>query len=257
MTQDFANKNKSKSSRKSGGTRSNSKKPAAKKTQAKKKPANKRNTRKNEKQGMSLPAWAFLLIGLFIGGFINGIYHLATMDVSEVQNSEVQDTDQAKKTEPQKDANTKTIKPSVKPSTEKAKTEKSKTDKTKTEQPKKTAQKPEKDQPKDFTYYESLKKATIDVPAEQLKPAPKSNIDYYLQTDSFKNRDDAERRRIELIMLNMDAHIHSVVAESGTTWHKVVAGPYKTRTSMSKARSTMADMNIKSIVHKRKSGKAF
>lgn len=252
MTQDFANKNKSKSSRKSGGTRSNSKKPAAKKTQAKKKPANKRNTRKNEKQGMSLPAWAFLLIGLFIGGFINGIYHLATMDVSEVQ-----DTDQTEKTEPQKDANTKTIKSSVKPSTEKAKTEKSKADKTKTEQPKKTAQKPEKDQPKDFTYYESLKKATIDVPAEQLKPAPKSNIDYYLQTDSFKNRDDAERRRIELIMLNMDAHIHSVVAESGTTWHKVVAGPYKTRTSMSKARSTMADMNIKSIVHKRKAGKAF
>lgn len=236
MTRDYANKNKNKSNRKSGGARSGTKKPAAKKTQAKKKPANKRNASKAQKQGMSLPAWAFLLIGLFIGGFISGIYQLATMEISEEEKT-------AATQDAATDAKTVKRKEEVKPQANKPKPE-----------PKTVAK---SDKPKDYTYYESLKKSNVHVPAEQLKPAPKSDIDYYLQTDSFKNPDDAERRRVELIMLNMDAHIHSVVADSGTTWHKVVAGPYKTRSSMSKARSTMADMGIKSVVHKRKDGKPF
>ncbi|MDQ7074581.1 MAG: SPOR domain-containing protein [Gammaproteobacteria bacterium] len=48
---------------------------------------------------------------------------------------------------------------------------------------------------------------------------------HYFQVGSFKQREDAERRQVELILLGLEAKIQSARIK-GATWYRVRLGPY-------------------------------
>ena len=77
-----------------------------------------------------------------------------------------------------------------------------------------------------------------------------STISYILQAGSFRNRDEAEAVRVNLLLLNLPVSIQTV-ENLGDTWHRVIVGPYSTAVTMSSARNILQSNSIESIVLKR------
>ncbi len=104
-----------------------------------------------------------------------------------------------------------------------------------------------------FEFYEILKEHEVKVDARVLEKTPeKSNIIYWLQAASFKNAIDAEQMRAKLILLSLDASVEKTLNKQQQAWHRVMIGPFKSRSRLAKARSILASNEINSILIKRK-----
>lgn len=108
-----------------------------------------------------------------------------------------------------------------------------------------------------FDFYTMLPEQSIDedmpapdraAPTEASKPGPAEH--YFLQAGSFRQREDADRRRAELLLLGLEPSIRESTGDNGR-WFRVYLGPFETRSKMSKARSLTAAQNIDTLVLKR------
>lgn len=117
-------------------------------------------------------------------------------------------------------------------------------------------QPPEEAAPKPrFDFYTMLPEQTIEEdgppPAQaQARPASKPNQYYLLQAGSFRQREDADRRRAELLLLGLEPRVEESRGDNGR-WFRVYLGPFESRSKMSKARSLTAGQNIDTLVLKR------
>jgi len=73
---------------------------------------------------------------------------------------------------------------------------------------------------------------------------------YFLQAGSFRQSEDAQRRRAELLLLGLDPNIEESTVDSGR-WFRVSLGPFESHDDVSKARSLLAGQNIDSVLLKR------
>jgi cell division protein FtsN len=111
-----------------------------------------------------------------------------------------------------------------------------------------------------FDFYTLLPVQTLEVEeTEVVEPAPDiskppttaaQQEPFLLQAGSFRQRDDAERRRAELLLLGLDPKIEESHSDTGR-WFRVYLGPFESRQSMSRARSLTANQNIDTLVLKR------
>lgn len=109
-----------------------------------------------------------------------------------------------------------------------------------------------------FDFYKMLPKQTIDVEPEPAAPPgstkstpPESTRQYYvLQAGSFRQLDDAERRRAELLFLGLEPTVEETIDDKGRLY-RVKIGPFESRSKMSKARSLTAGQNIDTLLLKR------
>jgi cell division protein FtsN len=107
-----------------------------------------------------------------------------------------------------------------------------------------------------FDFYTLLPEQTIDVevdPAEVTAPregASPSGEVYLLQAGSFRQREDADRRRAELLLLGLQPDIEETSGDNGR-WFRVYLGPFDSRSAMSRARSLTAGQDIDTLVLKR------
>lgn len=106
-----------------------------------------------------------------------------------------------------------------------------------------------------FDFYTMLSEQTQEEEAPRAETArPTANTapsEYYLlQTGSFRQREDADRRRAELLLLGLEPSIEESTGENGR-WFRVYLGPFQTRSGMSKARSLTAGQNIDTLLLKR------
>lgn len=111
---------------------------------------------------------------------------------------------------------------------------------------------PESPKPR-FDFYTLLPEQKIELPdIEPLETQQQSTpISYYLlQAGSFRRLEDADRRRAELILLGMDATISDTKGSSGR-WYRVQVGPFETRSKLAKARGTLANRGIDTLLLKR------
>jgi len=104
-----------------------------------------------------------------------------------------------------------------------------------------------------FDFYTLLPEREVIVPEQEGTPdeAASEQYQYILQAGSFKNSEDADRLRAQLILLGMTAKVDPV-SSNGSTWHRVQVGPFTSRSKLSKARSTLFDQNIDALLIKRK-----
>ena len=93
--------------------------------------------------------------------------------------------------------------------------------------------------------------ATPTETATEKAPALSEDI-YLLQVGSFKSESDADSLRVNLLLLNLDAHIEKVKPKPGETWYRVLVGPMDTRSQVSSARDKLASNRIDSLLLKRK-----
>ncbi|MBX2808082.1 MAG: SPOR domain-containing protein [Cellvibrionaceae bacterium] len=103
-----------------------------------------------------------------------------------------------------------------------------------------------------FDFYEILKQQKVDVPdrSAEVKAAQQARVDFYLQVASFRNPRDANALRAKLILLDINTEIETVKT-GDSTWHRVVSGPFASRSKMAKARSTLASMDLHALLLKR------
>lgn len=103
-------------------------------------------------------------------------------------------------------------------------------------------------------FYELLKETTVNVPepltSGEKNSAAEANFEYMLQAASFHRKKDAEHLRAELILLNMNADIEQVTV-NGKAWHRVLVGPFVSRSKLAQARSTLVSNNINPLTQKR------
>ena len=105
-----------------------------------------------------------------------------------------------------------------------------------------------------FDFYQLLKDQEVTVPdsiTQELASPSAQNITYLLQAGSFRNSADADRLRAQLLLLNLTATIEKVKASNGDDWHRVIVGPFESRSKLAKARSILASNEIDSLLLKR------
>lgn len=120
---------------------------------------------------------------------------------------------------------------------------------------------PEAEVPKPrFEFYTMLtednlgveEKEVVEPAADVSKPpaATESPEPYMLQAGSFRQKDDAERRRAELLLLGLEPKIEETSSDNGR-WFRVFLGPFESQESMSRARGLTANQDIDTLVLKR------
>ena len=75
---------------------------------------------------------------------------------------------------------------------------------------------------------------------------------YILQTGSFRSAKDAERQKATIAFQGIKARVSAVASSKGTTWHRVEAGPYESRSEMNAALDKLYAINIQPLVKKSK-----
>ena len=107
-----------------------------------------------------------------------------------------------------------------------------------------------------FDFYTLLKKTEIIVPnntsEESEDEQPEENFTYLLQAGSFKIANDAESRRVKLLLLNLNASVELINLGNGEKWHRVLVGPFTDSSSLAYARGKLAENAIDIVLLKRK-----
>lgn len=115
-----------------------------------------------------------------------------------------------------------------------------------------------------FEFYTMLQEQTMGVEEETVEaepvepaadvskpPSPTAAPEpYFLQAGSFRQNEDAQRRRAELLLLGLEPKIEESTVDSGR-WFRVSLGPFESHDDVSKARSLLAGQNIDSVLLKR------
>lgn len=104
-----------------------------------------------------------------------------------------------------------------------------------------------------YDFFEVLpsQKLTVDVdPAELPQRNSTSNKQLLLQAGSFRQADDAESRRAQLLLLGLNPAVEETNGSNGR-WFRVVIGPFESRSAMNKARSLTAQQDIDTLLVQR------
>jgi cell division protein FtsN len=108
-----------------------------------------------------------------------------------------------------------------------------------------------------FEFYERLKEQRVEVEAPAVEPAanvarPREAAPdvYLLQAGAFRQREDADSRRAQLIFLGLEPTIQASGA-GAERLYRVYLGPYVTRQAMNKARALTAGEGIETLTLKR------
>ncbi|MEM9254227.1 MAG: SPOR domain-containing protein [Pseudomonadota bacterium] len=113
-----------------------------------------------------------------------------------------------------------------------------------------------------FDFYTMLPEQSIEVEvtpepvepaADVSKPIATESDAYVLQAGSFRQREDADRRRAELLLLGLTPNVRETTGDNGR-WFRVYLGPFETRSAMTRARGLTANQNIETLVLKRPRG---
>jgi hypothetical protein len=116
-----------------------------------------------------------------------------------------------------------------------------------------SAGKTERPEPR-FDFYTLLPEQRIDVdidPESIATATPeKARDNYLLQAGSFKKPEDADRRRAELLLLGLEAHVEEVDGDNGR-WYRVYIGPFESRSRLARARGLTAQQGIDTLLLKR------
>ncbi|GAA5315755.1 MAG: SPOR domain-containing protein [Candidatus Pelagadaptatus aseana] len=175
-----------------------------------------RNTRNSNRkpapQPSRVPGWVWLFTGAILGAFIMFLMYLSGLAPQPIENT------------PSKNSN----------NTEAASG---------------------KDMPKPrFDFYKMLKESEVPVTTPSTRPdtqkptAATPDKEYILQAGSFRSASDADRLRAELIMMNLDAYIETSKIRDDEIWHRVLTGPYDSRSKMAKARGILVSNDISPLL---------
>lgn len=105
-----------------------------------------------------------------------------------------------------------------------------------------------------FKFYDLLPESEVIPPkvdSYQFKEKGAAKSYYYLvQTGSFRSQSDAERQKATIAFQGLKGNIKAVTNNSGTTWYRVVTGPFHSRSEMNSALDKLVNIGIEPLVKK-------
>lgn len=106
-----------------------------------------------------------------------------------------------------------------------------------------------------FDFYTVLPEQTIDVDVEPATVSqPRQTTDsetWLLQAGSFRQQEDADRRRAELLLLGLTPRIETSEDTGTGRWHRVYLGPFASRSEVSRVRGLTAAQDIDTLLLRR------
>lgn len=82
-------------------------------------------------------------------------------------------------------------------------------------------------------------------PAEAAKAVPSTQ--FFLQAGSFRNKNDADKLRAQIILLGQNVQIESGKVRE-ETWHRVLVGPYGSREQLAAAQKQLAGNGFSNLL---------
>jgi len=98
----------------------------------------------------------------------------------------------------------------------------------------------------EFEFYTLLGNMEVEVPKVSLISAEDDDLIYWLQASSFRDPNDAENLRVSLLLKNMEAEIKPF-SHDGAIWHRVIVGPFQTKTVMNTAKENLLQAGMHPI----------
>lgn len=92
--------------------------------------------------------------------------------------------------------------------------------------------------------------ARSESPREETPERDDPQLVYILQAASFRDAAEAEKLRAQLTLANLEVKVETATDSRGT-WHRVLIGPYRSRSKVAAARETLADHKLMPLVLKR------
>lgn len=71
---------------------------------------------------------------------------------------------------------------------------------------------------------------------------------YILQVNSYQNPDDADARRAEILLVGLPADVRQSALADGSTWFRVISGPFANRAEALNAQNLLQNSGIDSLV---------
>ncbi|MBB6519808.1 SPOR domain-containing protein [Pseudoteredinibacter isoporae] len=107
-----------------------------------------------------------------------------------------------------------------------------------------------------FDFYELLKESEVVVEKSADAydgggPREQKNMEYLLQVGSFRSPNDADRLHAELALSGFDSQVEKVKVRNGSTWHRVLVGPYASRSKLANTRGKLISKGIETLVIER------
>lgn len=105
-----------------------------------------------------------------------------------------------------------------------------------------------------FKFYDLLPESEVIPPkvdSYKFKEKSVSNDYYYMvQTGSFRSSSDAERQKATIAFQGLKANIKAIQNAQGTTWYRVITGPFYSRSEMNNALDKLVSIQIEPLVKK-------
>ena len=105
-----------------------------------------------------------------------------------------------------------------------------------------------------FQFWDMLPQQSIDLDLNEEDIAaanrPRSKDLLLLQAGSFRQREDANQRRGQILLLGLEVEIQEINNDTGR-WFRVYIGPFDTRSSFQRARNLTAQEGIDTLTLKR------
>jgi len=102
----------------------------------------------------------------------------------------------------------------------------------------------------DYDFYDLFPSAEVPIVEEYTSSGEKVVVEedyaYLLQAGSFRNKEDADRLRGELILQGLEVFVRPVEQANGG-WHRVMVGPFDTKLELNRTRNILAEANIESM----------
>ena len=93
-----------------------------------------------------------------------------------------------------------------------------------------------------YDFYKLLKENEILIPDDDISVPEETNPGaYLLQVGAFKNINEAEIRKVELLLLDLPTEVDKITFDNGEIWHRVLVGPYPNTSKTALAKAKLAD----------------
>ena len=93
-----------------------------------------------------------------------------------------------------------------------------------------------------YDFYKLLKENEILIEDDDISVPEETNPGAYLfQVGSFKNINEAEIMKVELLLLDLPTEVDKITFDNGEIWYRVLVGPYPNTSKTALAKAKLAD----------------
>jgi cell division protein FtsN len=176
-----------------------------------------KQSQKKKPQKAALPKWLIPLTLLLVAALVFGLYKLTRVPPAELP-AKTEAPAQKKESKP------------------------------------KTVTKP-REVKEDYDFYNLLPESEVIAPKVEEYSTKKADATgkqytYMLQAGSFRSAAEADRLRAKLLLEGLTVNTSKVTNQNGDVWHRVIVGPFSSRSKLNRAQDILANNNTDSMLIK-------